>query len=834
MSGDSLGYLSFAASTLLLVWAALAIAYYAAVSRGERFWVAVAAVALNIGVVGVSTSLLSQMRPPVWLLAQCLTFAATAGILRSRHGASFSMSAPVRAATSGLVTSCRAAIRTVPRQRAGVLVLGLIVMVFVTLSGLQQYLTPVIGGDEKMYHASRVLYWIQHQEVFPYVTHNDRQNVFSFGSELIFLFPVLFTRSELIGRMVFWLGYPTALVGMYLLLRELGAKRSMSLAGILLFVSTPLVMRYSVGLKAEIWLTVFVLGTGFWTLRARAKKGRIARELFLAALFSVLSINVKFTAMVLLPVVAVLPWLVGEGSDLGKNIRAILLGGLAGFALSGLAVVVGSNLVAYGRALGPEAMQQVHRSALSLRQLYTHSVRLPFLLLELPDVPSALMREHISRLGNSVIHLVGADIPLPLEEPGGWPGTYVYSLPEYGDKFSIGGLLWLPALAVGAYGLARDMRAARSGRRASPISPLVAMDIALLGGSVYLIRWMVHSGIPERFLVASYSLGVTIMTVLLQERLQVRGWVWSLAIVVMAYALYSPLRQQVLHTETLRSSPIPISWLDAPFEDALERIEPGSHILLVGSQGVADYPLLGPREGYANQVTSWGKQPFDVERMQSLLDCGGITHILIENDQAVWHQWTPPVTTSQMVAWLAASPQITEIKLPVAGMRLFQTDEASMEQAVAPIRTPLVQISPELRGQIGISSELRTPWPVEDFGPEERGFLWLGHGPDEGLEGALWSRDQREAVLRFDVLPGPSREDTLRTIELSVWGEGWFWAARRSFDEATSIEFTVPLRPGRNQFRLDALDVATILEQPNGDTRNLIVGLHEVVVEPSP
>jgi len=56
----------------------------------------------------------------------------------------------------------------------------------VAVSGAIQWFTPLFEGDEKMYHASRVLYWLQHQTVFPYITHNDRQNVFTFGSELFF------------------------------------------------------------------------------------------------------------------------------------------------------------------------------------------------------------------------------------------------------------------------------------------------------------------------------------------------------------------------------------------------------------------------------------------------------------------------------------------------------------------------------------------------------------------------------------------------------------------------------------------------------------------------
>ena len=38
-------------------------------------------------------------------------------------------------------------------------------------------------------------YWIQNQSVFPFATHNERQNIVPFGSELFFLWPVLLTKS---------------------------------------------------------------------------------------------------------------------------------------------------------------------------------------------------------------------------------------------------------------------------------------------------------------------------------------------------------------------------------------------------------------------------------------------------------------------------------------------------------------------------------------------------------------------------------------------------------------------------------------------------------------
>ncbi len=55
---------------------------------------------------------------------------------------------------------------------------------------------------------------------------------------------------------------------------------------------------------------------------------------------------------------------------------------------------------------------------------------------------------------------------------------------------------------------------------------------------------------------------------------------------------------------------------------------------------------------------------------------------------------------------------------------------------------------------------------------------------------------------------------------------------RQVFDKSTTLGFRAELQPGRNEFTFGCLDEATVLEQPNGDTRPLLVLLREVRIEP--
>lgn len=113
-----------------------------------------------------------------------------------------------------------------------------------------------------------------------------------------------------------------------------------------------------------------------------------------------------------------------------------------------------------------------------------------------------------------------------------------------------------------------------------------------------------------------------------------------------------------------------------------------------------------------------------------------------------------------------------------------------------------------------------------------KSWLWLGHGGKEGVGGVLWSDAVKRVVFKFNVAPGPAREDRQRTVEFSVDNLVGLRAKRQSFDKPSTLSFEVELQPGRNEFIFKILDQATILKQPNGDTRPLLVRLRHINVNP--
>lgn len=153
------------------------------------------------------------------------------------------------------------------------------------------------------------------------------------------------------------------------------------------------------------------------------------------------------------------------------------------------------------------------------------------------------------------------------------------------------------------------------------------------------------------------------------------------------------------------------------------------------------------------------------------------------------------------------------------------------EVQAGPADHPLITVAPSLSGRVGIIPQLQSPpWGIEIY--DNDSLLWLGHGETKGLSGTLWVTETQVIQAVFEVEPGPARPDSQRTVELTLENQAGVQRARRQFDQATKLTFINELQPGRNSFQFIVLDDATILKQPNGDTRPLLVLLRHVRVAP--
>lgn len=667
MSSGFAGGFTLVVSAVLLLFAAVLLARALGRTRAERFWIAVAASALQLGALAMSLSLFHAVRPGTWLLVQALLSAATAGAIRSGR----------------LRLQASAAAKEPESTRLGILgwLFVAAVLLLAALSLAEQKVTPVSGFDDRMYHASRAAYWQQNASLLPYTTHNDRQVALPFGSDLVFFWGLLMGGSEAAGRLAFWAGYPLALLGLLFLLRQAGASPRTAWAGVLLFAATPGVATAAVGLNPEPWCVVFVLGLAWALLRARQSDVPDEVGSALAGLFLALAANVRTTSVVLVVGAALL--LVRPATHLRRRAACAAGGALVGFLLSGLAVTTLGNLIREGHPLGSAAFRRVHASDLSSHQLVAHTARLAALFAEVPDIPSAELRATLESEGRRLLERAGAT-RLPGERAESWPGLYAFHVPERAANFSLGGLVWLPSLLVA---LVLACRAWARGRPLGATASLSILQAPLLLTVALLLRWMPLARVPERFLVSPYALGVALVTLgagrLLashsgapRSRLVLGRAAAGISIVLIAWMTFDAASEQLSRVRLVLARPVPTTVLDEPYERALLRLPLGSRILLVGGQATRDYPLFAPREGFRNVVLPWGKARFRADEMRRRLEEGRVTHVLVENDQEVDRHWEPALPTREMVSWLENAPGLEEIPLLTKGMRLFEVTEA--------------------------------------------------------------------------------------------------------------------------------------------------------------
>jgi hypothetical protein len=816
-------------SALLLIWCSCRLGFRLTPHTAERFWIGLAAALLQLGTVAGLTSAVGALRPAGWMAGQVLI----AGLILLSTGGFGSLTlAPsgdrIRAALSKLGPAAV----SLPAWGLAMLIVSVATC---ALSAITQIASPIHAVDDMMYHASRVMYWIQHQTVFPFVTHNDRQTLTPFGSELLFLWPVLLTKSEVVGRIVFWLAYPLAAIGQFLLLREMALSRSAALTGVVILLQTPLIVTSAIGLKPELWSVVTLLGVAYWAVSLCRDQERTSIKCFFIGTFAILGMNIRGFPLALVPgVMLVVAWSRSPVPQ-GTRLRA-LAGGLAcAGLLSGLIIPVGFNYARYGHPLGPAAVRRVVTADMSPHQMYTHLVRFPFLLAEPPDVlfPSSAAA-HIERLADRVIAHSGAGAPLEHEDSSGpWPGRFTYSPTGPAQRFSIWGWFWIPTVGLASLGLARIVWSTWPRVTLTPIPALSLLAVPMLVVVLFVARWMTYSDVPGRFLIGPYALALPIGMGLFVGRLGGRRLAEAMGAIVLVFAAYQPARLQISSAVGSISSALSAAEPDTLFSDALDAIREEGRILLVGGQDAPDYGLFAPAKRYTNQVIPWGKATFDPVRMRALIETNEVTHVLVQNDARVRFGWDPDISTREMVAWLGRKPWLREIPLKRPHVRLFATDKQpqtraqAMQTTTTPPSRPLIRIDQALRGAVGIeAASLKTPWAVE--GSAAGGFLWIGPGEREGVEFSLWSQETRAVDLQLALTPGPSLASPERTVVLLANGE--LIGAEKTFQGETIVTFPVGLRAGPNAFKFFALDEATVNRLPNGDLRPLVVGLRDLRV----
>ncbi len=470
-------------STIFLVLTSILVARKYSESKADFFWIFLGTFYLQISFISVLLSLFHFLNPHSFLTVQILVFSVCFIILKS----------------DWVDFIPKFNFKTFSNTNIFALSLFMMIAVIIVLCLLQRILTPIFAGDVMYYHASRVLYWIQNSSLAYYPTMNDRQLVFSFGSELIFLWGVLFTYSEFIARLIFWLAFPLSAIGFFTLMRTLRCSRSICLLGVAVFLSMPIVFRYSITLKPLIWATLFTLGAGYWALRLYQTSAKKSMVIFWLAIFCMLSPNVKMSNVFLVPAgllaILVIIFLTSKSKNklscIWSASKKYAFSVLIALVISGLGFLMVNNIVNFGHPLGSKLRRSQNIAEFSPYQIYVHTVRFCAFLSEIP-VP--IGRQKVEKFGNQLMSWLNADKPLPKElggkgETWKWVGHYRYyvSSSVHDSNFGFVGLFCLLTLI----GFFMDIKN-------SKVLAYSIIMFSLLITVLYFLRWITCG--TDRFL----------------------------------------------------------------------------------------------------------------------------------------------------------------------------------------------------------------------------------------------------------------------------------------------------------------------------------------------
>jgi len=513
-----------------------------------------------------------------------------------------------------------------------------------------QLISPVAKFDDLMYHGSRAGYWLGNHSVFPFPSHNERQEVFPYAGDLLFAFGVFTARNETLGRMMVFLAYPGMLLLIAGLLRKRGVSAGVAIGTAWLVGSTPQVRDAAIGIKPDLWGLVFALIAinEVWNIwhaphaPGRKTSGAIVLGSICAA------IAIKTTFLLLIPL-AFVPLLMAGSFKERIQLAGVVAGSLFSF---GLLVTFVHNKKYEKGWLGSPEMVRIHRPDPGVGAVRRQLERLPFLLVGIPWVPNETLRNQIEKQLDDLSVLTGAAKPLPLESSQEWPGRFAPTVPEFNRGYS---LLWL----FGLFGLTAgllNLKTLMSDRDGVAGLAVIGLGLSLMIGVATAVRWQANSDVPARFLVAGFAVTMVGAAYCWSRA----GWRHPAIMLSLAslLAFHAVPFLQATHLFLLQvgRGGIGNGGGTSALSPAAAIIPPRSRILLFASQATGDYVLFHPAAGFLTTVMPWGRRPFSEKAFASVLARDNPDFIVFEGRDSVSFHWHDPVSLAPFLNFLDKSP----------------------------------------------------------------------------------------------------------------------------------------------------------------------------------
>lgn len=126
-------------------------------------------------------------------------------------------------------------------RAGGLLKTALICLVpILILTGIVALVVPPNTADSMTYHMARVMYWIQHQSVEHYPTHNPRQLDLAPWSSFAFMHLQLLSGGDKFANFIQWFSMVGSLIGVSLIAQQLGASLRGQILSTILCATIPM------------------------------------------------------------------------------------------------------------------------------------------------------------------------------------------------------------------------------------------------------------------------------------------------------------------------------------------------------------------------------------------------------------------------------------------------------------------------------------------------------------------------------------------------------------------------------------------------------------------
>ena len=540
------------------------------------------------------------------------------------------------------------------QQKKSLLTIALLTAIGVTLgaSFCLRAVTPTVSFDDVVYRASTPLYWIQHNSIFRFPSTMEHKNIFLYGTGVLHMWPNLFQAGELVTNLLFWTAFPIITFLIYIVCSLFTKNRNYIFLTILLFITAPIIFRNATMiLIQEMWLGVILLSCMYTIINIFQTKQTLSPLVwgYLGFSFGILPLIKPtgwfYTALLLLFV----------KKKFIKRIPIILTGFLISIIVSGYLLLLSQNYYLYGSPGGSKSFTTIHTAALSFKQLYIHTIRLPFLFLKLPCYANTCF----SSIDNGVqktVSFIHADTLLDKEDTENWIGAFQYTLADPDKNFGIGGIIWFFLILLSL----SDLYSLIIKKKSLSIDQLLLLSITgIVLIQLYLIRWEDHSGVPYKHLI-----GVFAITMLFCYRLctyiDTRIYRYGSTIICIGMLLLSiPLftnTMQSIYTWTHNPTIEMIHAMrlqENPYNNLLPTIPSHSNILIIEPFNAPDYQLFASNTNQWNNVYLY-TIPFDnidehtIQDMHQQVVMNNIQYIFIQDHSELIQVLLQMPTTYQL------------------------------------------------------------------------------------------------------------------------------------------------------------------------------------------